>query len=165
MSVSLLPLPVGVLDLLATGDHAAAGRALGRAVPPGFLDCQWVWAHFAALIRAEPELAWWRTQYAVVEDDRIVGHVRLHSHEGTRECQVGWEVEPIHRHRGVGRQAAAAIVGVAATRPEIDRVVALVAHDNAASIAVAEATGFVADGEQRHRFGWLMRRFVRTLRD
>lgn len=163
MSVTLEPMPLDVLDRLAVGDLAAAGRLIDGAVPPDFLDGQWIWQHFAALARAEPELAWWRTQYLVVDRERVVGHARLFA-PSDREAQIGWHVDPIVRGRGLATAAAGHLVDLARSRAGVDRLVALIAPDNHASRRVAVKAGFRPDGEQRHRFGSLMRRFVLDLR-
>lgn len=163
MTVSLEPMPVDVLDLLAVGDLAAAGRLIGRPLPPDFLDGQWIWRSFADLIRAEPELAWWRTQYLVTHGRRVVGHVRLFA-PSDREAQIGWHIDPIARRRGLATTAARQLIDLARPQTHVDRIVALIAPDNLASQRVAVKAGLRADGEQRHRFGWLMRRFVLDLR-
>ena len=163
MTVSLEPMSLDVLDQLAIGDLAAAGRMVGRPLPPDFLDGQWIWQELAHLTRAEPELAWWRTQYLVIDRQRVVGHVRLFAPVDP-EAQIGWHVDPIARGRGLATAAAGQLVDLARPQPHVDRVVALIAPDNLASRRVAEKAGFRADGEQRHRFGWLMRRFVLDLR-
>lgn len=159
MSLSLEPMSLEVLDTLATGDLAAAGRRLGRPVPPDFADGQWIWQHFAALTRTEPQLAWWRTQYLVIDTGAIVGHVRLQS-PADREAQLGWHVDATRRGRGIATGAALQLVDLARARPEIDRLVALIAPENLPSMRVAEKAGFRPDGEQHHRYGWLMRRYV-----
>lgn len=162
--VELQPLTLHELDLLASCDLAAATRSVGLPITPVFLDDQWVWQHFAELIRGEPETAWWRTQYLVVARDeraRIVGHARLHSGpDENGEVHVGYATDPIERGRGYARQALHRLVDLASTRSEARTLVALIDPDNAASLAVARGAGFVDDGEQRHRLGWLMRRLV-----
>jgi len=164
--VELLALTPEQLELLALGDLAAAGRSIGMAVPPDFADGQWIWQHFAALIRQEPELAWWRTQYLIVEDARIVGHARLHGPpDDVGELAVGYHVDPVARGRGRAKAATRELIALARTRPEVSALTALINESNLASIGVATGVGFVADGMQRHRFGWLMRRFVLVLRD
>ncbi len=163
MSVSLEPIPIDVLDLLAVGDLATAGRLIGRPLPPDFLDGQWIWQNLADLIRAEPELAWWRTQYLVTHRQHVVGHVRLFA-PSDREAQIGWHIDPIARRRGFATAAAHRLIDLARPHQDVDRVVALIAPDNLASQRVAVKAGLRADGEQRHRFGWLMCRFVLDLR-
>ena len=163
MTVSLQPMSVEVLDLLAVGDLAAAGRLIGMPLPPDFWDGQWIWQNFATLIRTEPELACWRTQYLVVLKESIVGHVRLFA-PSDREAQIGWHIDPIARRRGLATSAASALIDLARASSHVDRVVALIAPDNVASQRVAVKAGLRPDGEQRHRFGWLMRRFVVDLR-
>lgn len=165
-AVELLPLTLEQLDRLAVGDLAAAGRSLGMAVPPDFADGQWIWQHFATLTRNEPEEAWWRSQYLIVKDARIVGHARLHGPPDDRsEVAVGYHVDPIARGRGYAKAATKELITTARGCSAVKSLTALISETNAASIGVATSVGFVADGMQRHRFGWLMRRFVLPLRE
>jgi len=163
-ALTLVPITLDQLDLLAVGDLAAAGRSIGTPVPPDFADGQWIWQNFAHLIRTEPELAWWHTQYLICEDGSIVGHARLFP-PTRREAQIGWHVDPIRRNRGTATHAAETLADIARQRPDVDRLVALINHQNVASQRVAAKAGFLADGEQRHRFGWTMLRYVLPLRD
>jgi RimJ/RimL family protein N-acetyltransferase len=58
---------------------------------------------------------------------------------------IGYAFLPAARGRGVGREAAEAVLEWARVRP-LPRVLAIVSPDNAASIRLLEAVGFVADG-------------------
>lgn len=173
--VGLVPLSVEQLDLLASYDLAGASRSVGLTVTPWFLDGQWIWARMAGLARAEPEHAWWRTQYLAIAHDaatpRIVGHFRFHylSDEtyyptaSTGEVHIGWSIDPLERGRGYAQAGTRALIGLLPDDSAIHTVVALINYRNLASIGVAQAVGFHADGQQQHRFGWTMGRFVYSI--
>lgn len=158
--VTLVPIPVPVLRMLATGDLVAAGRATDLTIPPYVLDLQWVWHTFPQRAEAHPEAATWFTPYFAVEDGRIVGHAltpRPPSENG--EVLIGYGVDPIERRRGVATAAAAALLDLVAQHPEVQLVAAQVDPANAASLGVCRRLGFTDVGEELHSHsGTLMRR-------
>jgi RimJ/RimL family protein N-acetyltransferase len=158
--LELVPIPTDVLRRLARWDLSAASSAMGLTMPPSTLDMQWVWNAFAVRAEADPENAFWYTQYFAVEDGRVVADVRMHAPpDGTGMVSIGYQVEPIERRRGVAVVATRLLLDVAAARPEVRRVVALVAPTNRASLAVCGRLGFTDVGEQLHQHsGTMMRR-------
>lgn len=157
-NITLLPVPLDVLRLLAFGDLAAAGRRLGIPMPPELLDDQWVWQRFVTLCEEHPDDAEWFTQMLVVSDDRVLGHVRFVRPPVDGYVEAGYLTFPSEQGRGVAtmalrlllRRAADAGVGV---------VIARVSPHNGASRAVARKAGFVDVGLEDHpRQGVPMRR-------
>lgn len=156
--ITLLPVPLDVLRLLAFGDLAAAGRRLGIPMPPELLDDQWVWQRFVTLCEEHPDDAEWFTQMLVLDRVRVVGHVRFVGPPLDGCVEAGYLTFPSARGRGVAttalrlllRRAADAGVGV---------VIARISPDNGASRAVARKAGFVDVGLEDHpRQGVPMRR-------
>lgn len=159
-NIALLPLPVGVLRMLASGDLVTAGTTLDMPIPPTVLDMQWVWNNFANRMEADPAQAFWFTQYFVVEDGRIVGDVRLHEPPAPDgSVKIGYHVVSVERRRGVAVAAARALIDIATARHEVRLIVARVSPTNVGSLAVCRRLGFVNVGEQRlEHNGQLMRR-------
>ncbi len=159
--ITLVAIPTPVLRMLSSGDLASAGRVMGMAMPPSTLDSQWIWSTFVDRIVAEPEHAFWRTQYFAVEDGRVVGDLRMHrppDRDGA--VTLGYQVVPVERGRGVATAATAGLIDLAARHPEVRIVAAQVSPTNAASLAVCRRLGFVDVGEEWHALnGQMMRRF------
>lgn len=165
-AVSLAPIPIAVLRILATGDLVAASQAMGLPMPPTVLDMQWVWNTFANRADTDPPQAFWYTQYFVVGDGRIVGDVRLHEPPAADgSVKIGYHVVPIERRRGVAVAAARALIDIAAAREEVRLIVARVNPTNLGSLAVCRRLGFHDAGEHRlEHDGQLMRRLELRIR-
>lgn len=123
-----------------------------------------MWRRFVQLSDERPDDAAWFTQMLVVEAGRVVGRVRFVRPPEDGEVEIGYVTMTGERGRGVAT-AAVRLLLLAATRAEVDVVIVRVSADNAASLAVARATGFVDVGEQNHpRMGVPMRRLEHHLR-
>lgn len=159
-TISLVPIPLEVLRMLASGDLVAAGAAMGMAMPPMTWDLQWVWKNFADRIESEPESAFWFTQYFVVEQGRIVGDVRMHEPPAPDgSVKIGYMVVPIERRRGVAVAAAQALIDLASAHEDVVMIIARVSPANDGSLAVCRRLGFTDVGEQRNEVtGQMMRR-------
>lgn len=163
--VGLVPVPIDVLRLLADWDLVAAGQRMGRAMPPDMLDQQWVWNAFAARTAARPADAFWFTQYLVVESERIVGDVRITAPPDDGVVMIGYHVVSVERRRGIATSAARELLQIAASRPEVLVVAALVNPANTASLSVCGRLGFTDVGQELHRHsGQMMRRLERPVR-
>ncbi|MGJ9421943.1 GNAT family N-acetyltransferase [Aeromicrobium sp. CF3.5] len=163
--VALAPIPVEVLRMLAIGDLAAAGSAMGMAMPPTVLDMQWVWNAFGHRMETRPADAFWYTQYFVVEERRIVGDVRLHEPPAPDgSVKIGYHVVPVERRRGVAVAAARALIDVATAQEEVRLIVARVNPTNQGSLAVCRHLGLRDVGEELHTHsGTMMRRLERRV--
>jgi RimJ/RimL family protein N-acetyltransferase len=71
----------------------------------------------------------------------------------TDEVEVGWEIEPDLRGRGLATEAMRAAIDDAWLRTGADHVVAYIRDDNAASHRVAEKLGFSVRGPGLTRDG------------
>ena len=89
-------------------------------------------------------LAWYwidRAENAIVGGGGFKGQP---SDDGTVE--IGYETRPAYRRRGYASEAVAALVTWARAQPRVRRVFAETRPDNAGSIGVLKATGFVLSG-------------------
>ncbi len=130
------------------GDLAEAGRRLGTAVPDEML------AHLSGLrfgrerLREDPAYRAWSTR-AVIRQGVMVGHVRFHTcpdppslHKYARNAvEIGYLIFEAYRRQGYALEAVGAMMDWAAGFG-IDRFVASVAPDNAASMRLMGRFGF-----------------------
>jgi RimJ/RimL family protein N-acetyltransferase len=80
------------------------------------------------------------------EGGALLGMCGLLQRDWLDAPDLGYAFLPAARGRGVAREAAAATLQVARSRFGATRVLAIVDPNNAASIRLLEAVGFVADG-------------------
>ncbi len=148
--LDLVSLPAPVLDLLLAGDLRAAGRLLDLTVPPGWAETVPAAFRLEQLRRDPGELPW--LVRAMVERHparRIVGHIGFHAPPfGEGEVEVGYQVLPDARRRGLAREALRAITDWAHREHGVRFCRASVAPDNEASLALVRSVGFVPIGEQ-----------------
>lgn len=71
------------------------------------------------------------------------------------EIEIGWDLAPDAWGHGYATEAARAVLARAFSQWSLDRVIAVVKHDNIASQKVAERAGMVAEGE-RHAYDEMM---------
>jgi RimJ/RimL family protein N-acetyltransferase len=147
--VRLVPLPAAALDALLRGDLGAASALTGVDLPPFFLDEGWLWKIRSEQVRSDPGAADWIVRAVVDPDGVVVGHAGFHGPpDEVGDVEVGYTVVPEHRGRGWGKAALAELLTRADAEPDVRRVVATIAPDNRASLAVVGHFGFVHVGEQ-----------------
>lgn len=81
------------------------------------------------------------------EDGAAVGMVGPLRRDWLPDADIGYALLAEFAGHGYAREAAAAVCALAARQFGLSRLLAIVNHDNAASIRLLEALGFVADGE------------------
>lgn len=100
-----------------------------------------------AQIAADPTSEPWLLR-AIVFEGLAIGTIGFHAPPDHRRCvELGYEVHPIYRRRGIAREAAVALMIWARSRG-VDVFRASVAPDNAASLAMLAQLGFTHVGEQ-----------------
>jgi GNAT superfamily N-acetyltransferase len=102
---------------------------------------QEAWGAYAIVLRAE---------------GCAVGGVGFHGAPRGGSCEIGYDLVPPARGRGIATEAARLVTAFALTQPGVEYVVAHTEPDNVASQAVLERAGFLRDGSTEGLF-----RFVR----
>lgn len=130
----LRPLPLERARLLDSG-----GRAPDWA-PDYPTEGDLVVAGLVARSGAEPG-PWGPWELRVVPEGVVVGGAGFHGPPSEGTVEVGYGLAPSWRGRGLAREAVAALVGLARDHG-VDRVVAHVDPQNAASVRLLVALGF-----------------------
>jgi [ribosomal protein S5]-alanine N-acetyltransferase len=164
--VRLVRLPTDVLDALLDGDLDLASRLAAIDLPPFFLTEAWLWRLRSEQIRRDPASSDWIVRAVVADDGVVVGHAGFHGPPDEHgDVEVGFTVLPEFRGQGWAKSALTALLARAEREPAVRRVVATVAPDNAPSLAVVRAAGFVHVGEQIDPVDGLELVFVRSATD
>jgi RimJ/RimL family protein N-acetyltransferase len=100
-------------------------------------------------IRELPDRREWLVRFIRLRDSgELAGHCGFHGPpESIGRAEIGYTVFPSYRGRGFAKEAARALVDFAFAHG-VDEVYASVRPDNAPSLAVVRALGFVPVGEQ-----------------
>lgn len=119
----------------------------GFADPHGILDnAADVVEMRRAQIAADPTSEPWLLR-AIVFEELAIGTIGFHAPPDHRACvELGYEVHPAYRRRGIAREAAVALMIWAQSRG-VRVFRASVAPHNAASLAMLSQLGFVRVGE------------------
>lgn len=150
--VEIVRLSPAALRALAAGDREAAEAAspvpLGeRLTGPHHRP---LWRRRHRQVDADPADAGWVT--GVVWDPVravAVGRAGFHGPpDAAGMVEVGYEIDPPYRRQGYARAALRLLLDRAAREPAVTVVRASVRPDNAASLALVTAHGFVPVGEQ-----------------
>jgi ribosomal-protein-alanine N-acetyltransferase len=146
----LVALPMPVLRALLAGDVSTAERLVGLPIPAelaGHLD---IWRYMITLLTERPDNAGW-TMNALVMDDRIVGNAGFKgAPDASGEVELGYGILTDQRRRGHAVGAVGLLLDRAAREPSVSSVVATIAPDNAASVAVITRAGFEPAGDRMH---------------
>ena len=149
MTVRLVPLSLSTFRALAQGDVATAQRQIGLPIPEAFAEAVDIWRFMTRLLAERPANADWAMQ-AVVADDVIVGNAGFKGAPLGGQAELGYRIVPERRRQGLAVAATRALLEQARLAADLDRVIARIAPDNLASVAVATRAGFVPDGEHLH---------------
>jgi RimJ/RimL family protein N-acetyltransferase len=150
--LALVPLEPDAIRSLIANDRARAMRIIGLDLPDefptegdlaGFLPIQ--------LHRMEqsPDLRGWMARLMVADDGRqLVGHCGFHGPPDViGRAEIGYTVFSAFRGKGFAKEAARGLVEWAFEQGERE-VYASVSPDNAPSLAVVRALGFIQVGTQ-----------------
>ncbi|MDD5453614.1 MAG: GNAT family protein [Candidatus Bipolaricaulis sp.] len=153
--LALVACPVEVAQTLLS---EGAERILGAAVPPGWPSPELTGIlplYLQELLHDPSALGWgiWisidRGANAIVGDAGFKGRP---APDGTVE--IGYGTAPAFRGQGHATEAVHALIGWAFTHPEVGRVVAECAPENAASIRVLAKAGFRCTSVQPGSLRW-----------
>ena len=147
----LIPIPPEAIEDLLRGDRESADKAIGQALPPefptkddldGFLPIQ------LQRMREAPGRRDWMARLITAHEDGAIGHAGFHGPpEIIGRAEIGYTVFEPFRRRGYATEAAKALIDWAFDQGQRE-VFASVAPDNAASLAVVRALGFIQVGTQ-----------------
>lgn len=147
--VRLKRLPEDLLDRLAADriEHPLPAPVSPYLAGP---ECAGLWRRRAQQLRETPADADWVTRLIV--DPGLPVAVGVAGFHGAPDdagiVEVGYRVDPDHRRRGYARSAVRTMLAVARAHPDVRTVRASISPANVASLALAEAHGFVAVGRQ-----------------
>ena len=132
--LNLLPCDLPLWEAILAGD-ATLSRVIGANVPKKWSENRDAFPHFVKQIKDDPSLERWGAHL-------IKGGP---SAEGTVE--IGYEIRPSHRQRGLATEAAQGLVDYAFSHAEVAAVLAhTLPHDNP-STRVLTKLGFLRDGD------------------
>ena len=140
---------MGTADFLAAvldGAHERAEALLGARIPAGWPrdgDSRLGLTIQLTALRRRPRQGAWRVRLMVLRaEHRVAGTIHLKGPPGVaRSVDLGWEVEPSDRGRGLATEGARAVLRWALTQPRVRRVTARIHDHNTASVRVAERLG------------------------
>jgi len=101
-------------------------------------------------VREDPASNPWLVRLAVERSSgTVVGLGNFHAPPDARGMvEIGYRVVEAYRRRGYGREIAQTMWRYAAAHPDVRVLRASVSPDNAASLAIVRAAGFVQVGEE-----------------
>jgi RimJ/RimL family protein N-acetyltransferase len=143
-----------VMRAILDGDRLGAGRLLGATIVGGLdEELREFFEVRLADVLADPAMRPWlaRAIILVTEPDerRAIGSVGFHGPpDGDGRAEIGYQVEPGSRSRGVATEAVRGLLDWAATEHGVRRFRASIAPDNVASLALAARLGFTVVGRQ-----------------
>jgi RimJ/RimL family protein N-acetyltransferase len=163
--LDLVPLEPAAIERLLADDRAGATSMLGVTLPEefpasgersGFLPIQ------LERMRASPDRRDWMARLMVARaDGAAIGHCGFHGPpEVIGRAEIGYTVFTAFRGQDYAKESARALVDWAFAQRE-DEVYATVAPDNAPSLAVVRALGFIEVGTQIDEVDGLELVFVR----
>jgi len=140
------------------GDRLEAGKRIGAALPPEWPapGLEETLPLYVQELLHDPAAVGWGIWISVArEANVVVGDAGFKGRpDASGIVEIGYGTAPVHRNRGYATEAVRALVGWALTHPEVERVVAECAPENAASIRVLEKAGLrrICAGEESLRW-------------
>ena len=147
--VRLVPATVPLLHAL-TEDRARFGELLGSPVPDGWPEFPEAIDVTLAHLQSAPEAdrAWSMQFFVNPASGRLLGSGGFAGPPVDRTVEIGYEVAPEFRGRGLGTAAARALVEHAVASGEIDHVIAHTLPGPNPSTGVLASLGFEHVGDQ-----------------
>jgi RimJ/RimL family protein N-acetyltransferase len=152
--LELVSMPVAFMEALLAGDTAAAGGAIGAAVPDNLRDHLEDFLRYRlAQVIADSSIRVWLGRAMVrTEPDggrHVLGTIGFHGPPDDRgRLEIGYSVQSAHRRQGYAREAVRAMLDWAAREHGVHRFIASISPTNAASLALVQSFWFVQTGEQ-----------------
>lgn len=139
----------------ATPTHLAAylrdpqelADLLGSPVPDGWPEFPEAVPFTRDVLEQHPEqAAWWMHFFVDDATGRLVGSGGFSGPPQDRTVEIGYEIAPAHRRRGLASAAAEALVEQARRSGEVDVVVAHTLAADERSVGVLRRCGFTESG-------------------
>lgn len=146
--ITLLPATVDHL-LAFQRDPAEFAALIGGAVPEGWPEFPEAFDFTVSTLQAHPEQAqWW--MHFFLEDGNLVGSGGFVGPPQERTVEIGYEIAPRHRGRGLATAAATAMVDKARATGDVDAVIAHTLAEDNPSTGVLRKIGFSWAGALTH---------------
>lgn len=148
--LDLLLLPLEFCEAILDGDRARAAEVLGYPLAdwPFGEEVRLAFPGYVERLRLDPSIAVWQGRAVIVrEAGEVAGGINLKGRPRDGRVEIGYGLDPPWRHRGYAQEAARALVMRAFADPETREVVAVIAPENEASMAVARSLGMRRTGE------------------
>ncbi|TCN39725.1 RimJ/RimL family protein N-acetyltransferase [Kribbella orskensis] len=149
-SVRFVELTSTAMRALLADDLAAARAETGYELGDAFLTdaAKWLWQYRVDQMAADPTSVGWLVKL-VLSDPGVVGYAGFHGPpDAAGMVEIGYTVDPQYRRQGYARAIVAALLELAASKPEVHTVRASISPTNAASLATIAGFGFLEAGEQ-----------------
>jgi RimJ/RimL family protein N-acetyltransferase len=157
--ITLIPATARLLADLR-GDPPAFEAAIGSPIPAGWPEFPEAVDFTLSRLRTHPEEAgWWMQLFLDAPSGVLVGSGGFAGPPLERTVEIGYELAPAFRGRGLGTASAAALVAHAVRTGAVDAVVAHTLRDESASTSVLARNGFeriadVRSAEHGHVWRW-----------
>jgi [ribosomal protein S5]-alanine N-acetyltransferase len=156
--LDLVSLSPAIIESLLDGRRDAAAGLVGATLPddwPGRADVGFLRLRLRQM-RQDAEVEPWLVRALVLREPGrpMVGHAGFHGPPGVNgprhpdAVEVGYNVFPPYRGRGLATEAVVALMEWALAERGVHRFVASVAPGNEPSLAIVRRLGFVQTGEQ-----------------
>jgi RimJ/RimL family protein N-acetyltransferase len=101
-------------------------------------------------MRLDPSSQPWLLRAMVLRNGTrpMIGHIGFHGPPIEGAAEIGYTVFPEHRRRGYAREAVLTLMHWSREAHGVQRFIVSISPDNAPSLALASAMGFVRTGEQ-----------------
>lgn len=149
-SVRFVELTSTAMRALLADDLAAARAETGYELGDAFLTdaAKWLWQYRVDQLDADPTSIGWLVKL-VLSEPGVVGYAGFHGPpDAAGMVEIGYTVDPQYRRQGYARAIVAALLELAASKPEVHTVRASISPTNAASLATIAGFGFLEAGEQ-----------------
>ncbi len=149
------------LALAALRDRAELARRLGGSVADGWPGpgmAEYLPAYTGELAEQPERSAWVRLALRTA-DRALIGDMGFHGppdRQGTVE--LGYSIAPAYRRQGYASEGARGLVAWAFAQPQVQRIIARCAPDNAGSIRVLEGARLRRVGMRGEYLLWELRR-------
>jgi [ribosomal protein S5]-alanine N-acetyltransferase len=140
----LFPCDDTLFDAIRMGD-AVLARALGANVPKKWTEFRDSFAPAGLRWKAHPPLQdWWTHLIVYRPDNLLIGSCGYKGEPDAHGCvEIGYEIRPSHRGKGLATEAARALVENAFAHPEVKKVLAHTLPEESPSTQLLQKIGFV----------------------